>query len=98
MNPKLTIASLDELQRLGFTDEAFWRIHHFREKNNKETISGFRSYCETTDSFRNGGNNERVQKRIEMVLTNYRAYHTGKPAVFTRLADAAYSMIPAVPY
>jgi hypothetical protein len=63
-NPKQTIAYLDELQTLGFTDEAFWRIHHFREKGEKESINGHRSYCEVTDSFLDEGTNERVQIRL----------------------------------
>ena len=32
MDPKQTLALLDELERLGFMDEAFWRLHHFRGK------------------------------------------------------------------
>jgi hypothetical protein len=38
MNPKQTIACLAELRRLGFTDEDFWRVHHFREKDGHETM------------------------------------------------------------
>jgi hypothetical protein len=98
MNPKQTLACLDELQQLGFTDEAFWRVHHFREKERRETINGFRSYCEKTDLFHDDGNNERVHKRLEMILTHYKAYHSGNRVMFTRLADAAYCMIPAVPF
>lgn len=51
-----------------------------------------------TDSFQEGGNNERVQKRLEMVLKYYKEYHQGNPAIFTRLADCAYCMVPPVPF
>lgn len=93
-NPKQTIAYLDELQALGFTDEAFSKIHHFREKREDHSINTHRSYCEKTDSFQDGGNNERVQIRLEIVLNYFKAYHAGNPAMFIRLADAAYALVP----
>src|SRR5260370_11349196 len=106
-NPKQTIAYLDELQKLGFTDEAFWRIHHFREKGEKHPISTHRSYCEGPDCFRNGRNNERVQIRLEIILTYFKEYFLGNPATgitpagrgdaektFIRLAEAAYVLVP----
>jgi len=98
MNPQRTVELLDELERLGFTNEAFWRLHHFREKGNRDTINSHRSYCEKTDSFKDGDNNERVQVRPEMVLKYYELYHNGHPDMFTRLADAAYCMVPALAY
>ena len=39
MDPKQTLALLDELELLGFMDEAFWRLHHFRGKK-RVTING----------------------------------------------------------
>ena len=42
MNPMDTLSCLDELQNLGFTDAAFSRLHHFREKQRNETIIDFR--------------------------------------------------------
>ena len=106
-NPKQTIAYLDELQTLGFTDEAFWRIHHFREKGEKESINGHRSYCEVTDSFQDGRTNERVQIRLEIVLTYFKRYFSGNAAsglmparrgefekTFIKLAEAAYTLVP----
>ncbi len=91
---KQTISYLDELQTLGFTDEAFSKIHHFREKGENHPIRTHRSYCEGTDSFQDGGNNERVQIRLEIVLKYFEAYHAGNSAMFARLADAAYVLIP----
>ena len=93
-NPKQTIAFLDELRLLGFTDEAFAKLHHFREKRENHPINTHRSYCEIRDSFQDGGNNERVQLRLEIVLKYFKAYHAGNPAAFLRLADAAYVLIP----
>ena len=99
-NPKQTIAYLDELQTLGFTNEAFGQIHHFRKKGRKETIQNQRAYCEKTDSFRDDQNNERVQIRLEMILKYFKEYHqkasTTKDIdqLFVRLADAAYVLVP----
>jgi|SRR5580692_5738565 hypothetical protein len=106
-NPKQTVAYLYELQTLGFTDEAFWRIHHFREKGKKESINGHRSYCQLTDSFLDEGTNERVQIRLEIVLKYFKEYHSENSATgalsgrqsdvgetFIRLAEAAYALVP----
>ena len=95
MNPQRTVVLLNELETLGFTNEAFWRLHHFREKGKRDTIHVHKSYCEKTDSFEDDGNNERVEVRLEMVLKCYKAYHEGNPDMFTYLADAAYCMVPA---
>lgn len=95
-NPQQTIAYLDELQTLGFTDEAFWRIHHFREKGKQHPISAHRAYCEKTDSFRDDDNNERVQLRLGIILKYFNEYYEGNPAIFTELADAAYMLVPPV--
>jgi hypothetical protein len=93
-NPKQTIAYLDELQVLGFTDEAFRRLHHM---SRKAAINTHRSYCERIGSFLDDRANERVQKRLEIVLTCYKAYHAGNPAIFPQLADAAYCLVPTLP-
>jgi hypothetical protein len=98
MNPERTVVLLDELETLGFTNEAFWRLHHFREKENHETIHSHKSYCEKTGSFKDGDNNERVQVTLEMVLKYYKLYHDRHPGMFTRLADAAYCMVPALAF
>jgi hypothetical protein len=101
VNPQRTVELLDELETLGFTNEAFWRLHHFRDKEKKDTIHVHKSYCEKRGSFRGREedcNNERMQVRLEMVLKCYKAYHNGHPDMFTRLADAAYCMVPALPF
>ena len=96
--PRETIAYLDELQQLGFTDEAFRRIHHFREKSRSATINAHRAYCERIGSFRDDENNARVQQRLALLLTCYKAYHSGNSDVFPDLADAVFRLIPWVPY
>jgi len=97
-NPKQTIAYLDELQQLGFTNEAYWRVHHFREKNKRDTINAHRAYCEETGALREGDNNARVQERLALLLKYYKAYHSGKPTAFPELADAIYLLIPPLPF
>jgi len=92
-NPKRTLAYLDELQECGFTDQAFSHLHHFREKGEQHPISTHRAYCEKTDLFRDDGNNERVQIRLELVLKYFKEYFRD-PGVFAELADAAYILVP----
>jgi hypothetical protein len=46
MDPKKTIRLLDVLQGLGFSDEAFRLIHHFRLVGRNATINRHRRYCE----------------------------------------------------
>jgi hypothetical protein len=94
MRPQKTIAHLDELKRLGFTDDAFSRLHHFRDAVRPETIKGHRTYCLKTTLFQDDGNNVRVSERLELLLECYKRYHTGKPERFPRLADAVYTLIP----
>ena|SRR5271155_879642 len=96
MNPQRTVELLNELETLGFTNDSFWRLHHFRENGEKDTIGSHKSYCEQRGSFQDNSNNERVQVRLEIILKYYRAYHNGNPGMFPRLADAAYCMVPAL--
>jgi hypothetical protein len=96
LDPKRTVELLDELMGMGFTNEAFWRLHHFREKEKKDTINKHKAYCEKTGSFLHDRNSERVKERLEIVLKYYKAYHSGKPEAFIRLAEAAYSIVPPV--
>src|SRR5271154_4425035 len=96
MNPQRTVELLDELETLGFTNDAFWRLHHFRKTDKKDTMGSHKSYCEKTGLFEDNGNNERVQARLEMVIKCYKAYYNGNPGMFPRLADAAYCMVPAL--
>lgn len=95
-NPKKSLELLRALTELGFTDEAFTQLHHSRLKNQKALISAHRHYCEKIESFQGDGQNERVQRRLELVLTAYRAggFRSSDPRVFAALADAAFHELP----
>ena len=95
-NPKKSLELLQKLMELGFTDVAFTQLHHFRLKDRKALISEHRSYCEKIDSFQDDGENERVQRRLELVLEAYRSggFRSSDPRVFAALADAAFHEIP----
>jgi len=53
-NPKDTLMLLDRLESLGFDDNAFSVLHHFREQGREAKIAGHRSHCEKTGSFKEG--------------------------------------------
>jgi hypothetical protein len=100
MNVSQTIEILDALKSLGFNDESFWHLHHFRESNRQETIRSFRGYCEkllsTKSEFAHEGTNRQVGHRLLFVLNTYKALglSKGQSNVFNALADAAYFGIP----
>jgi hypothetical protein len=95
-NPKHSIELLEQLVQLGFTDEAFARLHHFRLKRRKATITPHRRYCEKTDSFVPDGTNELVQRRLDYVLNAVRAtgLRSAQPDQFSAWADEAFREIP----
>ena len=65
MTPRDTLRLLDELQKLGFLDEHFAKVHHWRKKKKSENIASHRGYCERVGSFLPDQDNERVaQARI----------------------------------
>lgn len=91
---KRTIELLDELEKLGFNDPAFGHLHHFQvTRGVYDTISAHRRYVEKHGFVR--GTNEKVQRRLELVLNAYRAgpFKRGAP-VFLALAQAAVEEIP----
>ena len=97
MSPKESIQLLGDLVELGFTNEAFSHLHHFRLKDRNAYISAHLAYCEKTESFRDNEENERVQRRLRLVLNAYRAggFVSRDPSVFVALADAAFYDIPS---
>ena len=95
MLSQMTIDLLDEMTDAGLTDEAFGLAHHWREDGKRETIKHHREYCESITSFLPDSNNERVYKRLRIMWECYQAYHAGNPAIFSKLAEAAYCLIPA---
>jgi len=96
IDPRRTLDLLNELQKLRFNDEAFWRLHHFRQrkKPKKATIASFRAYCEKTSAFLVDGTNERVHRRLAFVLENFSKPYSRKS--FVDLAEAAFDKIPPV--
>lgn len=94
--PHRTIELLNELQRLGFDDGAFSRLHHFRLKGRRDTIEAHRKYVVERGELRDGDSNEELQRRLEMVLKAYRGagFTSGSPFVFAALAEATFLELP----
>lgn len=97
-NPAITLTLLDDLERLGFDDQAFARLHHWRAVGKDETIRAFRAYCEKHDDFQADGNNARVAQRLELVLKAYTqgGFTSSRREVFITLAEAAWLEVPSV--
>ena len=95
-SPQRTLELLDELQRLGFDDGAFSRLHHFRLKGRRDTIQSHRDYVAKRDELRDGDSNDEVQRRLEIVLKAYRSggFASSSPFVFAALAEAAFLEVP----
>jgi hypothetical protein len=97
MDPKRSIELLNALVELGFTDEAFSRLHQRRLADQKVTIERHQRYCaETIESFRPDGENELLQQRLALVLNAYRAggFNSRRSQVWMALADAAFHELP----
>jgi hypothetical protein len=95
-DPVRTLKLLNELEGLGFGDEAFALLHHFATP---ERIASHRRYCEMLSDkgalFRTNSN-RLVQQRLTMVLAMYEAglFTSGRPGVFRHLAEAALLEVP----
>ena len=98
MDPKRSLALLDILDEFGFDDEAFSKLHHFRLKGRRESISSHRRYCEKTPTFDANGENALVQQRLERVLKSYRSLGPASQhaSAFIALAEDAFQAIPPV--
>jgi hypothetical protein len=98
-DPERTIDLLDELQKLGFGDEAFAHLHHWWENGRRETIKHHRGYCEKMKTtFRVDDSNALVQRRLEMVRNKFKESATPgrNPTTFVHLADEAFRLVPPV--
>ena len=95
VDPKATVLLLDKLEELGFNNDAFSALYHFKERGRADTIAEHRAYCIETDSFQDGSVNARVQQRLKLVLSAYQlgGFQSGKPEVFRCLAEAAYKEV-----
>ncbi len=92
-----TLDLLAELEKLGFDDSAFAALHHFRStRGTEDTIEAHRRYCESHITLRPGGTNDKVQRRLALVLDAYvrGGFKSGRREVFLALANAAVQEIP----
>lgn len=94
MNSERTLQLLEELEKMGFDDDAFGRLHHKRE-----TITGMRKYCEDHSSRIFSEANERVYERLAFVLNASRELKLSRDQtqLFNTLAEAAFDAIPPNP-
>src|SRR6266404_5749070 len=70
-DPRRSIELLDQLEALGFTNDAYRLLHHSRARGWKDSIARHRAYCEKVSSFQRDGDAERDQRRLEFVLRKY---------------------------
>ncbi len=66
-DPHRSLRLLQRLRELGFTDDDFARLHHSRDRR-RATIRAHLRYCLVTTRFRTGGNNARLQQKLEQEL------------------------------
>jgi hypothetical protein len=94
--PNHTIELLESLKKRGFDDLAFSHLHHRRAVGRSDSIAAHIKHCAKTTEFESGGNNERVQKRLELVLGAYASggFTSGRQEVFVALAEAAWHEVP----
>jgi hypothetical protein len=88
-----TIKLLGALEKIGFTNAAFRKLHHHQEANRSTTIGAHRRYCEgLTHDFIEGSRNALVQQRLEIAWKTYRCggFKSNPSRVFVALAEAAY--------
>jgi len=91
---------LNELEGLGFSDEAFWRLHHFRLRGDKDTIQLHRDYLTKQlavgAALRDNDSNEEVQRRMQLVLDWFKrgAFSSDAAGVFAGLSEVAFELVP----
>ena len=92
---------IDELCALGFTDEAYGALHHFRVlRKRRDTMAEHLKYLDdlATDFLQLNKGNHQVQLRLERVLRKFRerGLPAGDPKVFVPLAEEAWNAIEYV--
>jgi hypothetical protein len=92
---KSTPEYLDKFVALGLTNDAFWRIHHYRLRGRRDTIRAHRQWTAAHPS-RANSTNELVRQRLEFMDRVIEA--TGLQSishdVWIALAEAAWLAIP----
>lgn len=87
---------LAELQRVGFNDSHYSRLHHFSVKPGRkgDTISKHLKYLAERGNREVWDSNARLQERLELVLTMKRR---DPAADFDELGRRAIAAVPFVP-
>jgi len=85
-----TILLVDKLVEIGFTEEAFQKLHHMGEN---ASIKSFRNYCAKV-SFRPNGTNALFVKRLEHILATFLLGNFTKQETWLPLAEAVLIEIP----
>ncbi len=96
-NPRDTVKLLDALQKRGFTDNQFSRLHHLSRRGRVATIQAHRYYCsERISEFQENGTNVLVQRRLILLLAKYESLPPSelKPDVFPSLIEKVLAEIP----
>jgi hypothetical protein len=95
-DPSNTLALLDQLEAIGFSDKAFSIIHHFEKP---ESIASHRRYCEmlqTEGSHFRTPTNQRVQKRLSVLARICEAvgFESKSSLLFEHLSEVALLEVP----
>ena len=98
VDPDKTIRILNQLEQRGFDNSAFETLHHFWQRADDHperyaTIDRHREYCKRTRRFLPDGNNARLQRRLELVLS----WHQQCGKSFIQLAQDAVREVPFLP-
>ncbi|WP_157033605.1 hypothetical protein [Belnapia moabensis] len=89
---------MDELEKIGFGDAAFSRLHHFHAKKRAESIGSFQACFLKRVSLR-PGSNMRIADRLRYVFDEY--CRSGSPpgdgTQLEALADKAFQLVSIPP-
>lgn len=88
-DPRDCRKTIDTLQRMGFDDEAFRRLH-------SDSMDGFYRYSKGVHRFRDDETNHRVHQRLTYVLSGCPAGTLPKGKNFQMLAEEAFRLIPPI--
>lgn len=90
-DPIATVHLLEHLVKLGFKNEHFYLVHHFE----RESIKSHCKYCEEhPGQFEPDGTNEKLQRRLRIILNAYVFGGFTSKSVFKALAQASVAEVP----
>lgn len=94
VDPKESIALLNELKRRGFNNDFYRQLHHLEN----DTISNHIHYCEKISEFRSGETNAVFQLRLRFVRDRMREKYGSEQVVdgvaFQQFVKAALQRYP----